>query len=344
MELAEALKIVHDPNRPLPARWWLVGPDAYFGERWLSALAARLGPEVSRRRQDGPADADELAYWLGTPSLFSDTKWLLWRDPDLRSLKSPGFGSLMAVAKSVCPLIIWTEKPGNFGEMLNGFATIRLEPLKGAAWHSWVESEVRERGMRIQREALALIADWTRPSGHHLRSSLEKLQLAYGLQSIGIPEVEEQISPLGIGQFYRLTDAVLRRQASIAYRELRRQLDFGAEPVVLLVVMARQMLALESWLREHNRGMTSEQFCRTHHLQSWQFRTIGQARPLWRQEEVGLWLDRAAEVDKQLKNSRGDPPSWLTGLVMFTSQESQAASADPARTTKNPGQRGLSAQ
>lgn len=341
MEWAEALKTVHDPDRPLPARWWLVGPDAYFGERWLSALAERLGPDVSRRRQDGPADVDELAYWLGTPSLFSDAKWLLWRDPDLRSIKSPGFGSLMAAAGSDCLLVIWTEKAGNFGEILNGFATVRLEHLKGSAWQTWVETEVHERGMQIQREALALLADWTRPSGHHVHSSLDKLQLAYGAKRIGIPEVEEQVSPLGIGQFYHLADGVLRRRVSDAYRELRRQLDFGAEPVVLLVVMARQMLLLESWLREHVRGMTPEQFGRKHRLQSWQFRTIGQVSPLWRVDEVSRWLDRAAMVDQKLKNSRGDPASWLTGLVMLASAGNQGASLAATGTTKNPARRGL---
>lgn len=319
MQSNEAMAILKALDRELPPCWWLVGPDSFAAETFITALSERLGPEVLRRRVYGAGESfGEMAFWLQNTGFFSEPRLLVWRDAELKLMKQPGFLNLQTAAHSTRVLVVWTEKAAGFQDLLGGFQRVDVEYLKGPAWTAFVQRALREARVPMAREAERALAERTRPYGHHLMNSLAKLQLlATDGRRLSVDDVEREVSPLGTGALYLVSDAVLARDPRRAYDELTRQLTFGAEPIVVLVVMARQMMLLESWLEARAAGQSREAFLRERSLSPWQFRAVQSAQDVWTLDDVGQWLQRASQADLALKNSRGDGLVWLSSLVLL---------------------------
>lgn len=327
VQASEALTLLRASDREPAPCWWLVGPDNFVAEGLVAALSGRLGPEVLRRRAYGSGESlAEMAFWLRSTGFFAEPRLLVWRDAELKVLKQPAFSDLKAAAETTHVLVVWTEKATGFQDLLTGFQRVDVEYLKGPTWTAFVQRAVREIGLTVDREAERELAERTRPYGHHLMNSLRKLKLlgADG-RRLAVADIEREVSPLGTGALYLVSDAVLARDVRRAYAELTRQLTFGAEPLVLLVVMARQMILLESWLQARATGRNRETFLKEQGLSSWQFRAVQNAQDLWQPEEVAYWIERASQADLALKNSRGDGLVWLSSLVLLAERAASTA-------------------
>jgi DNA polymerase III delta subunit len=316
MEAREALALLAASDREPPARWWLDGPDRFLGEAILRAIADRLGPGTSRRTVEGSQDPAELALWLMNRGFFEEPRFLLWENPDTRSLKRAGMADLAGAAGPGAYAVIWTEKgsaPSAFGDA----PAVKLDYLRGAAWTALVQRELRARGLKLTREAESYVAEAARSHGHYLVQALDKLVLAREAgERLDPPLVRQLVPPLTENVLYPLTDALLRRQVKTAWGELRGQLAIGLPPVVAVSVMSRQMLVLDAWLGEGRPGAHLESFLQERGLRPWQARLFREAASLWTAGETASWLGHAANVDSRLKHSSGDAEVWLAGLVL----------------------------
>ncbi|MCL8206753.1 MAG: hypothetical protein K6V97_01595 [Actinomycetia bacterium] len=318
MDSEAAVARLSDTTRPVPARWWLAGPDTWQAERVLAALAARLGPEVERRRVDGAQDPAELAWWLRAVGFFDAPKLLVWREPDAKAFKHPAWPELVRSSHADAVFVAWTDKAADPPNPAADWVRIDLEWLKPGPWAELVRRRARGAGVRLSREELDQIAAWTHPSGHYLDNLLAQCALLppeagrsrlAALAALGA-------RPLGAGAWYRLADAVAVRDGRQGLAELERQLAFGGEPVVALVVMARQMLLVADWIRARRAGQARDAFARAHGVRPWQWRTLDRAAELWTPDEVAAWLGLAIRADRALKGSEGDPSVWLAMLVL----------------------------
>ena len=296
-------------------RYWLVGADPYRAERARRRLSDRLGLGLEVRRADGREDLDDLALWLRSTGFFAaqGPRLLFWDHPDTRALKGAAFEGLL---KSTAPdrwLAIWVDK----GTRPEGFQDIDVSPLRGAAWDAMVRDVARDEGMKLDPTALSALARACHPSGHQVVQALRVLKLAGGDRTLTAYEVERLVPPLQGDALYRLTDALMLRDAAGAYRELQDQLQRGAEPVMVLGAMSRQMSQLASFMQARSRGESPALAAEQAGIRSFQTRTYGQAAAVWSKDEIARWFDRAHAVDRALKSSRLEPETWLPTLVLL---------------------------
>lgn len=331
MDAEAAIEYLRDATRPVPACWWVSGPDTWQAERVVAAIAGRLGPDVERRRVDGGQDPAELAWWLRAVSFFDAPKLLVWREPDPKAVKHPAWAELVRASQPTAVLVVWTDKPGTPPEAGPRWARVAVEWLKPGPWAEFVRRRAAEAGLRLTRDEVDQIAAWTHPSGHYLDNLLQQCALlpkdAGGDRVAALAALGAR--PLGAGAWYRLADAVATRDGRQGLAELERQLAFGGEPVVALVVMARQMLLVGDFIRARAAGQTWETFARAHGLKPWQGRTLDRAAALWTPDEVADWLGLAGRVDRALKASEGDAGVWLAMLVMAAHRPGAGRSRTP---------------
>ncbi len=301
-----------------PGGWWLAGPDAYFGERVLAGVRHALGDTVERRREDGRADPIELALWLSTQSFLGDPRLLVWRDVDGRVAASRAMQSLWQAVSPRAVLVCWNDKPSSppAGSPL---VPVDLTPLRGAAWTALVRAAAQERRVMLTPGALALVAEASLPYGHVAEAVLDRLALMYPAgHVIGETAVADHVPPMSSVGFLPLITGVLQRDVGKALSELTRQLEQGTPPLVLLVAMARQMMALERVLTAQAAGASDAEVRRLVDLRSWQGEQVRRAARHWTAPAAAAWLRRAAAVDRRLKRSVGSEAVWLTGLVLCT--------------------------
>lgn len=313
----QALAELADAAKPPASGWWLAGPDAYFGERVLAAVRQRLGgAAVEHRRVDGRGDPLELALWLSTQSFLDEPRLLVWRDVDGRVAAGRAMAALWRALGPRSVLACWNDKPSAppAGAPLSA---VELSPLRGPAWVALVRKAAQARHVLLTPGALSLVAEATEPYGHLAEAVMERLALLYpDGHLIGEAVAAEHVPPTSPVGFLPLIAAVLQRDTPRALAEVTRQLEQGTPALVLLVSLARQMMALERYLASREAGEAEADFRRRANLRPWQWEQLRRSARHWSSASAARWVERAAIADQRLKRSVGSESVWLTGLVL----------------------------
>ena len=103
----------------------------------------------------------------------------------------------------------------------------------------WVRERVAQAGLTIDARAARLVADRVGPDVSRLRSDVERLVLyAADKHSITEDDVKELIAPATSEDDWGVTNAIERRDASRALRELGSMIDNGGVPYMILGQLA----------------------------------------------------------------------------------------------------------
>ncbi len=111
----------------------------------------------------------------------------------------------------------------------------------GTQLRDWIKRITRARGKNITSEALQMLAEYDAPLSL-IRQELEKICTFAGKRSTITADDVSTLSCLPPEQnIFALVDAVGRRQAETAVVQVKRMLQDGAEPLMLLAMIARQV-------------------------------------------------------------------------------------------------------
>ena len=112
-------------------------------------------------------------------------------------------------------------------------------PNDSAEAAKWVRDRVAQAGLTIDARAARLVADRIGPDVARLRSDVERLVLfAADRKSITEDDVKELIAPATSDDDWGVTNAIERRDASRALRELGAMIDNGGVPYMILGQLA----------------------------------------------------------------------------------------------------------
>jgi DNA polymerase III delta subunit len=263
----------------------------------------------------GRVHPEEIALWLRSTSLLgAEMPGLLWwQDPEGLPLKGDALALLQQATAPHRRLAICVEK----GLAPDGFLSVDMSELRGQAWDALVQTLAREEGVALDVAGFTALSRATHPAGHQVVLACRLLKLAYGDRRLGAEEVENLVRPLEAQALYRLTDALILRDARTAHQELRTHLERGAEPVMVLGAMSRQMGQLAAFKRASAGGASAAEAASSVGLRPFQARTFGRGAAAWAPHELARWFDRARRVDRALKSSRLDAAVWLAALVLL---------------------------
>lgn len=203
----------------------------------------------------------------------------------------------------------WISKGGD------ALALVKFEAVRDSELPHWCGLLARDRGVKLEPEALRLLCEWAGADLYDLQQSLEKAAL-YAAPAVNITEehvraVNVRLRPESVFEF---TEAVLHKRRAPALGQLQALLDQGEEPIALLALLVRQYRLVLQILARRAEGMGDESIVSDLRLYPRQAQTLFAASKRLGGKAVIRALDQLAEADRQLKSSR-EPGGFLLHRV-----------------------------
>jgi DNA polymerase-3 subunit delta len=185
---------------------------------------------------------------------------------------------------------------------------------------SWIQQRAREKRVRIEPDACALLADIVGADLAALDAALERLIL-YTAQDgqpgqITLKDVEASIARTRVHTVFELTDALGRRKTADALRIMGAMLDAREAPIGILAMIARHIRRLwqaNDALRQGDSEAAIGKSLRIHQYFLRDF--LGQAR-MFNNRELAELLERIYQTDRALKSSRAAAEMHMQQLVL----------------------------
>ena len=197
-----------------------------------------------------------------------------------------------------------TQKTKWFTALEQAAVLIQIWPISAAQLPAWIVQRMRAKGMQVNSEAAALLAE--RVEGNLLAAAqdIEKLYLLYGAAAIDVDNITAAVADSARFDVYELVDTALQGDAVRTARILNGLRTEGVEPTLVLWALARELRGLASIAYACQSGLGMEQALAKHKVWDKRKPLVKQALtrhklPHW-QRQVRL----AGRIDKIIKGIR----------------------------------------
>jgi DNA polymerase-3 subunit delta len=205
-------------------------------------------------------------------------------------------------------------------------------PHQARQRHQWIAERIKGSGLRLEREAVALIADHLGEDVGRLGALLDLLEAAYGEgATVGGSELQPFLGDAGGVPPWALTDAIDQGQTEEALSHLRRQLEGGARHP--LQILAGLHGHYERMLRLDGAGVDEAGAAQILGLTSSTFpakKALEQGRRLGT-EGVGRAIALLAEADLDLRGARGLPGEVILEVLVARLSRLRPGAGRPGR-------------
>lgn len=295
------------------------GEEAYLHRECLAALQRALIPDESflmLNFSEHSVAQESLGSVLTTANAFpmlADARLVLARDFDKVSegeiellknyLRNPNPKAVVVFQTFAL------DKRRTVSTVLTkGCTVVDCQPLKDKDAIAWVQQYVRKQGYDIDPAAAGQVVGMVGTNLFRLSGELDKVA-AYlgGHRRISPPDVEAMVVRSRRHDNFELSDTILSGDAKRSLRLLDRLLDQGAEPVMLVGMLARlfrQLLAASDLMR---RNAPRDEVAREVGVPPFQVANLHNALRKWSDKDIRHAIARLAEIDKAVKSSSATP-------------------------------------
>ncbi|MCY0879113.1 MAG: DNA polymerase III subunit delta [Firmicutes bacterium] len=291
------------------------GPSAFWKARWIRELTQRyLGEhrETAFVRVEEASSFQSVGLELATPAFFTPrkvvlverAKWPKKEETLARYLEHPSPDAV---------LILDEEKVSPSLEKVVGRQRIvEFQGLSRVAFCRFVEKEARQRGLTFEPDALELFCQWVAGFEEQVLLELDKLSLG-PKPTITVDVVRASVVPMPQAEerLWDVTDAVVAKDERAALAALVRHLDHKVAPLMLFIMMARQVVQIREAQKAQQAGQSLEAFQREAGLKDFVAKKLWGAAKRWAPEELELLLTWAYKIDVWMKLGYGEPELWL---------------------------------
>jgi DNA polymerase III delta subunit len=330
------------------AYYW--GDDDLATSRAVGRLAEAIGAasggavervEVRGDRNQAGAQIGRLHQLVATQSMFGGGSLAIVTNAGALTVRNEDRDALTAVLPLVAPGsgVVFVEasqsgarEPGqkrlveavkSAGGEVRGFKAPKAGELAG-----WIESEAKERGLRLgqgaARTLAARVGGFVTDNDADRRNQtmiadreLDKLALYRPAGMIAADDVEALVAEAVPGSVWALTDAVGRRDVARAQELLERLAATTPEPILLAVLhrRIRELIEVADRLASGEKESSIPRSMGIHSFRAEQL--VVQARR-WTLPELVAALDGLVELDATVKNAPGYGASEAQRRLAFT--------------------------
>lgn len=194
---------------------------------------------------------------------------------------------------------------------------IEFGNLKGKYLENWIVSFIKERGKKIEPDALAYLTILGTSGLENLQNELEKLVLYCGDQLfITLQMTQEIVVKNSEINIFTLIDSIANKEGKQALELLHTSLALGEPPLKLLYLLVRQFRLILISKDMVSQGYSEKQI--REKLQAHPYvvsKVLGQGRRFTMAQLVNS-LKKLLETEVLLKSSGGDPGELLENLVI----------------------------
>ncbi|WP_409524994.1 DNA polymerase III subunit delta [Nitrincola sp. MINF-07-Sa-05] len=261
----------------------------------LSLFAERKVIEVRMGQHKlNKADSQHLQMYLKNPA--PDTAFLLVADKlDGTSKKSAWYKEIESLGLVV---EIWPPEP---------------EQLP-----SWLAGRATRLGITLSQDATALLADRIEGNLLAAQQELDKLQLLYPNQSIGVDEISAAVSDSSRYDVFTLIDAALGQQPERCLKILHVLRHEGTEAAVTLWAITRELRSLLAVSNGLASGIPYDTLCQRERIWGKRKKHLQQACRRLPSHLLEQQLKQCMLADRAIKGQRIDDPWLLMEQIIIT--------------------------
>ena len=258
----------------------------------------------------------ELLSALGTASLMGGKRLVVLNDA--QGLKKEATQAVESYLESPAPssvLVLIASSRSKLEASVKQVGTVvTLDPPKGKRLIGWLRQRAGDVALKLDERGAWALTDAVGNELRDLEAALQQLSTAYGSAArVGATEVRRLFSRMADERIYAFTDAVGDRRLPVAMTALRRLLDQGEEPLVVLGALSgqvRRMLRARRFTDQGPRAVGDALG-----LPGWRAERLHRQARSYREEELVSALAVLATTDVELKGG-GFPDAALETAVV----------------------------
>ena len=308
---------------PLAPAWLVAGPEPLLVLEAADAIRAAARAQGIAEREVHDADGrdydwNRLAASFRAPSLFAMRRLVEVRLPTGKPGKDGAkvLSEFCADPPSDVVLLVtagewsrahagkWSEAIGRAGHVVVAW------PVKPHEQVDWIERRARSRGLRLERDAVQLLAE--RMEGNLLAAAqeIDKLVLLADGAPVDVARLESLVADAARYDVFRLCEAAMNGQGPQVARMLAGLRAEGEAVPALVGMVARELQAAASLARVQAGGGNLAAEFKAQRI--WESKQAMYRRALAR-HDAARWERFAAEVGRVDRTSKGRPPPGATG-------------------------------
>ena len=303
----------------------VTGKEEFFNERSVQAARASIrGYDPEAETSETMAAELTLASLgeMAAPSLFSSIRCVVVRA--LENLPEESVAGLLdyaaAPADDVALVLVHGGGQKGSGTLtkLRKLPTVlewKSEELKASEFPSFVASEVRLHGSRIDPEAASFLVQAVGQDLRSLAAAADQLAHDFPGEALSTEKVQRYFGGRAEAKSFAVADAAFSGQRQRALEELRWALDGGTAAVLVTSAFAGSARGLARF-QGAPRGMRDADLAREVGVPPWKLRTIRDQSRAWTPEGLAAAIRAVARADADIKGAASDPSYTLERLVL----------------------------
>lgn len=327
---------------PLAPAWLVAGPEPLLVMEAADAIRAAARAQGITEREVHDADGrdydwNQLAASFRAPSLFAPRRVVEVRLPSGKPGKE-GAKVLTEFCTDPPPDVVllvtagewsrshagkWSEAIGRIGHVVVAWAVKPHEQV------DWIERRARSRGLRLERDAVQLLAE--RMEGNLLAAAQEvdKLVLLADGKAIDAEGLQALVSDAARYDVFRLCEAMLNGQGAHVSRMLAGLQAEGEVVPALLGMVSRELTIVAALARAQAGGGNLAGEFKAQRI--WDSKQAMYRRALSR-HDAARWERFASEAGRVDRTAKGRPPPGATGDAWQALERLLLAVAEPRAT------------
>ncbi|NMP21206.1 DNA polymerase III subunit delta [Sulfobacillus harzensis] len=312
MTVEEAMEVVRRGH--LEAVYVLAGPNRFWARVWLDAARERMlgaDNQTGLVRMDNALDFKTVELELASVGFFQESKVVVVENP--RWPKKDEVVSRYAASPIPGTLLVILEEKAQPGlaKALGNHRYVELKNLSPGSFKRFVEEESRRQGVTFIKDGLETFCRLASGNESHAIQELAKLSLA-GMNPWDGRTVSETVLPLPSDEpLWDVTDAFLARDIKKSMARLHHHLGRGVPPLVLFIMMARQLIQIDRAKRAQAQGIPVSLFQKNEGLKDFVAKKIWGAAKRWPDPKIAELMEWAGKIDLALKTGYGEPDVWV---------------------------------
>lgn len=259
-EFFKALK-----NNELKPVYFFTGTEQYVMSSALKQLEDMVVPQdmrdVNLSRFDADASGNTIAEACETFPFFTDKRMVVVEncaftvfpgrsdneDMLIEYLKNPLDSTVLVI---ICPE---PDKRRKLTKALYEHTVVEFNPLSEQELQKWIEKILRSFDLTIERDALLFLTEYADSRPEALICELEKLASYKMTGTVNKNDILAIITPSADYNIFKMTDAIISKNAKTALMLLSGMLYDKEEPILILGAISkqyRQLLRFKSLLNE----------------------------------------------------------------------------------------------
>jgi DNA polymerase-3 subunit delta len=264
-------------------------------------------------------DWDGLQASFDAPSLFSARRIVELRLPTGKPGKD-GAEAIAAFCANPPPDVVLLITAGEWSKAHHGKWTDAISRIGALAiaWAvkphelaGWVESRLRAKGLRADRDAVQILVE--RVEGNLLAAAqeIDKLALLADGETLDAEKMESLVADAARYDVFRLTDAVLGGQGQQVSRMLAGLRAEGDVVAGLMPMVVKELLRTAALARAQARGANLASEMKTQGI--WETKQAPFKRALQRHPNPARWDRFVAEASRidRIAKGRADGDAWV---------------------------------